>query len=101
MKPCERAQQIMDETDRIPPEAHDYPNKRRAARAALAVLPAYDDDDVTTGVKDALADIMHLCDLAGWGFADLCESAHSIYLFEVEDLGLAEDEQLRRSLEDN
>ena len=101
MKPCERAQEIMDETDRLGSEAHDYPNKRRAARAALTVLPAYDDDDAITGVKDALSDIMHLCDLAGWSFADLCESARSIYMFEVEDLEPAEDEQLRRSLEEN
>lgn len=101
MTPCERAQQVMDETYRLPREAHDYPNKRRAARAALAILPAYDDDDALTGVKDALSDIMHLCDLAGWSFADLCKTARANYLFEVEDLGTAEDEQLRRSLEEN
>lgn len=101
MTPCERAQEIFDDTKYPDPQAHDYPNKRRAARAALAILPAYDDDDAITGVKDALADLMHLCDLAGWGFADLCESAHSTYLYELEDLGPAEDEQLRRSLEEN
>lgn len=101
MTPCERAQQIMDETDRITPEAHDYGNRRRAARVTLTILPDYDDLDAQTGIKDALTDIMHLCDVAGWDFADLCERGRTNYLFEVEDLGVAEDQQLNNILREN
>jgi len=92
----ERAQQIMDETDL---DEGEYPNERRAARAALAFLPAYDDSDAETGLLDALADIMHLCDVAGWDFSELCKASRKHYAFEAVNFnGVAEDEQFRMAL---
>lgn len=99
--PCEQAQQIMDETDKLPREAHDYPNRRRAARILLTIAPSYDDDDTQTGIQDALSDLMHLCDLAGWDFAKMQESARLNYTAEVQDLGPATDDALRIAIERN
>jgi hypothetical protein len=99
--PCERAQEIMDETDRLAADAHDYPNKRRAARAALTILPAYDDDTAEVGVQDLLTDLLHLCDLAGWNFSTIKDAAHRNYNREVADLGVAADDHMRRSLQEH
>lgn len=96
LTPCERAQQIMDET------ADDSDsNARRAARIALAILPAYDDDTADQGIKDALTDLLHLCDLMGLDFADLEADARGNYLREVQDLGPATDDDLRIAIERN
>jgi hypothetical protein len=99
--PCERAQEIMDETATLGAEDHDYPNVRRAARILLAIAPAYDDDTTEQGIEDAIADLMHLCDLAGWDFAAKCEAARANYIFEAQDLGTAADDALRTAIERN
>jgi hypothetical protein len=101
LNPCERAQEVMDETAQLGAEDHDYPNRRRAARILLTIAPAYDDDTTEQGIEDAIADLMHLCDLAGWDFAAKCEAARANYLFEVNDLGCAADEALRVAIERN
>lgn len=94
--PCERAQAIMDETDNEPDN-----NARRAARIALAILPAYDNDTADQGIRDAVSDLLHLCDLMGLDFADLEADARGNYLREVQDLGPATDEPLRLAIERN
>lgn len=96
LTPCERAQQIMDETEGDPDQ-----NRRRAARIALAILPAYDDDTAKMGIQDALSDMLHLCDLAGWDFAEIEQLARKAYRREVRDLGAAADAALRRAVEEN
>lgn len=99
--PCERALQIMQETEAQAAEEGDYPNSRRAARALLAVYPAYDDDDTLTAISDVLSDIMHLCDAAGWDFSDIQTKAHRNYLREVNELGPAADPNLAAAIERN
>ena len=101
LTPCERAQQIMDETAELGAEDHDYQNRRRAARIALAILPAYDDDTAEQGIEDAITDLMHLCDLVGWDFAQKCEAGRRNYLFEINELGQASDDALRIAIERN
>jgi hypothetical protein len=96
LTPCERAQQIMDETWRNTDQNH-----RRAARIAIAILPAYDDDTAKTGIQDALSDILHLCDVAGWDFAEMEQGARRTYSREVLELGVAADADLRRALEEH
>ena len=99
--PCERAQEVMDETQNLPATEHNYHNRRRAARILLAIAPAYDDDDTKTGIQDALSDLLHLCDLAGWDFAEMTDDARRNYLAEVHDLGTATDDALRAAIERN
>lgn len=96
ISPCNRALQIMDETRRDSDN-----NTRRAARVLLAIAPAFDDDTIQSGISDALTNILHLCDLAGWDFAELEEGARRTYQMEVHELGLASDETLRASIERN
>ena len=94
--PCDRAQEIMDETE------HDSDNNtRRAARVLLAIAPAFDDDTTEAGIQDALTNILHLCDLAGWDFAAMESEARRIYSMEVSELGLANDPALCRAIERN
>lgn len=92
--PCERAQQIMDET-----ESDSDSNTRRAARVLLAFAPSYDDDTAKQGLTDFLADAMHLCDAAGWTFSTILDRARHHYAAEAHALGKAADPALRRALE--
>ena len=101
LTPCERAQEVMDETATLGAEEGDYQTRRRAARILLAIAPAYDDDDTRTGVQDALSDLLHLCDLAGWDFADMLDSARRNYQDEAHDIGTATDDALRAAIERN
>lgn len=94
--PCEVALTIMADTSENTDD-----NRRRAARILLAIAPAYDDDTTDQGLKDALADLLHLCDLMGLDFSDLEADARGNYLREVQDLGVASDEELRRAIERN
>ena len=99
--PCERAQEVMDETATLGAEEGDYPNRRRAARILLAIAPAYDDDDTQTGIQDAMSDLLHLCDLAGWDFHQMLDAARLNYQDEAHDLGPATDDALRAAIERN
>jgi hypothetical protein len=99
--PCDRAQQIMDETAAAADGDGEYPTKRRAARFLLAVAPAYDDFDTATGIQDAITDLFHLCDLAGWDFDDIQHRAHAGYMDERHHLGAATDDALRLAIESN
>ena len=99
--PTERAQQIMDETAAAMDADMDYPNRRRAARILLAIAPSYDDFDIKTGIQDALTDLFHLCDLAGWDFDDLQRAAHAGYMEERHIIGIATDDALRAAIERN
>ena len=92
--PCEVAQAIMDET-----EANSDDNRRRAARVALAILPAYDDDTAEQGILDAVTDLLHLCDLAGWSFARIEDQARRAYAREIAEIDIASDTALFRALE--
>jgi hypothetical protein len=99
--PCERAQQIMDDTADNGAEEGDYPNRRRAARVLLAIAPAYDDDTTEQGIQDAITDLMHLCDLAGWSFIDMKRAAYLNYWREVDELRIATDDALRAAIHAN
>ncbi|MDP2047573.1 MAG: hypothetical protein Q8K33_01585 [Cypionkella sp.] len=101
LTPCERAEQIMDETAKMADEDVDYQSHRRAARSLLCWAPAYDDDTIETGAQDMLTDFLHLCDLAGWDFADLVDRARAHYEVEVHDMGTAKDEALCKLIERN
>lgn len=70
-------------------------NRRRAARALLCYSPDYDDTP-QDGLSDFLSDAMHLCDLAGWDFAEICKAARRSYMVEQHDLGIAKDPALAR-----
>lgn len=94
--PCEVAQAIMDET-----EANPDDNRRRAARIALAILPAYDDDTAKQGIIDAITDLLHLCDLAGWSFTHIEDQARRTYAREISELDIAADNKLFRAIERN
>lgn len=94
--PIDRALEIMEETD----DDSDN-NTRRAARVLLAIAPAFDDDTTEAGIADALTNLMHLCDLAGWDFAEMQQGARRVYLMEIGELGLAADETLRLAIERN
>lgn len=96
LTPCEVAREIMDET-----ETDSDSNTRRAARVLLAIAPAYDDDTTEQGIKDALSDLMHLCDLAGWDFAAIEGAARRNYAREVLDLGIASNRDLRATIAGN
>lgn len=99
--PCERAQEVMDETAKLINVGPDYPNRRRAARILLAIAPAYDDDDTKTGIQDAMSDLLHLCDLAGWDFQIMLDAARRNYQDEAHDLGPATDDALKLAIERN
>lgn len=101
LTPCERAQQIMDETEAAADADGEYPNRRRAARIILAIAPAYDDDDTQTGIQDAMSDLLHLCDLAGWDFQIMLDAARRNYQDEAHELGPATDDALRAAIERN
>ena len=90
--PCEVAQDIIDA-----PTDHDD-NRRRAARAILCYLPAYEDEP-SASLSDFLCDAMHLCDLAGWDFEQLTQVAHRNYRREVTDLGIASDNPLAEAID--
>lgn len=94
--PCERAQQIMDETDGEPDD-----NRRRAARILLAIAPAYDGYTIKQGILDAMSDLLHLCDLAGFDFAEIERDARSCYTMEVDELSTAVDQVLAEAIADN
>jgi hypothetical protein len=96
LTPCERAQAIMDETT----DDSDL-NARRAARVLLAIAPAYDDDTTKQGIIDAMTDLLHLCDLAGWSINEISIRARQNYSRELLDLGPAEDDALRTAIEKN
>jgi hypothetical protein len=93
MTPCERAQEIVD--------GDVHTTACRAARALLAIAPSYDENDTKTGIQDALSDLLHLCDLAGWSFEQMLEAARLNYMEEIHDLGLAADDALRLAIEEN
>lgn len=95
--PTERAMQIMDETD----QTDEPPNARRAARVLLAIVPSYNADDTASDLADAIADMLHLCDLAGLSFADIERRARINYQQEVADIGIATDETLRKIINGN
>lgn len=97
--PCERALEIMEETEGQMNEEAEYPTSRRAARALLAFAPSYDDDTAKQGLTDFLADAMHLCDAAGWTFSTILDRARQHYACEAHSLGKAADPALRRALE--
>lgn len=87
-----RATAIMRETP-----SDGTSNERGASQALLALLPNYPDTE--TGPGDFLSDFMHLCDLAGWDFTVLLDSAILNYLEEVEENGEACDTFLRGLLD--
>ena len=99
--PTERAQEVMDETATLGAEEGDYPNRRRAARILLAIAPEYDDDTTQQGIQDAMSDLFHLCDLAGWDFHQMLDAARRNYQDEAHDLGPATDDALRAAIERN
>lgn len=90
----------LDEAQRIIDEVgNDDDNRRRAARALLAVSPAYEDAP-KDALCDFLADALHLCDLAGWNFAEIEKSARRNYSAEVVELGAAKDPALARAIQE-
>jgi len=90
----EAAQQIVAEATGV-----DSDNRRRAARALLCFSPDYDDTP-RDGLSDLLSDAMHLCDLAGWDFAEICGAARRSYMVEQHDLGVASDPALKRLIQE-
>lgn len=84
MTPAQFAQHIIDTTSQS-----DDSNVRRAARAFQTVAPSYDDDTLSQGISDLLCDLRHLCDIAGFSFAELDNNAHRMYLMELRDCGIA------------
>lgn len=72
-------------------------NRQRAARAYLAFTPAYDDEP-ESALSDLMADLMHLCDLAGWNFAGIERAARKNYQLEVAQLGAAKDPAFSRAI---
>lgn len=74
-------------------------NRRRAARALLCYLPAYEDEPKAS-LSDFLADAMHLCDLAGWDFAELTASARRNYMLELAECGIAAHPTFARAIAD-
>lgn len=94
MGALELAQAIMDETQDEPDD-----NRRRAARALLCYLPSYEDEPKSS-LSDFLADLLHLCDLAGWDFAEIEKRARREYRSEVGILGVAADPTFARAIKD-
>lgn len=74
-------------------------NRQRAARAYLAFAPAYDDTP-KDALSDLLADILHLCDLAGWDFAEIEGRARRNYQVEVAELGTTQDAGFSRAIQE-
>lgn len=74
-------------------------NRQRAARAYLTFAPAYGDTP-KDGLGDFLADLLHLCDLAGWDFAEIEKAARRNYLAEVGELGTARDAGFSRAIQE-
>ncbi len=72
-------------------------NRQRAARAYLAFAPAYGDTP-KDALSDLLADTLHLCDLAGWDFAEIEKAARRKYQVEVAELGTAQDAGFSRAI---
>ena len=78
------------------------PNYRRAARALRAIYPGYHGDDLEATLTDALTDIRHLCDLAGYDFFDLDGRAKDHYQAEIyEGNGPAAHEELQRAIKED
>ena len=85
MSSTEAAQSIVDTTADEPDD-----NRRRAARALLCYLPSYDEGPKSS-LTDFMTDLLHLCDLAGWDFAETVKDARRNYQSEIGDLGVASD----------
>lgn len=75
-------------------------NNRRAVRSLRAILPEYDNFTLKSALIDALSDLRHLCDLAGWDFSEISSEAHKVYSREVVELGNAQDAELYAIIED-
>lgn len=90
MTATEAAQDIMNATQDEPDD-----NRLRAARALRCYLPSYEEGPKQS-LTDFLTDLLHLCDLAGWDFAEIEEDARRNYRNEVQDLGVAADPSFAR-----
>lgn len=95
--PTEVARHILDQSA----GAAEIDNTTRAAHALLAFFPSYDDAEVKTGLIDCITDILHLCDLAGFSFAEVEKKARTHYQRELMAHGAAHDIVLRTAIEQN
>lgn len=91
--PAERAQEIIDAAG-----GGEVNNTARAAMGLLAFLPSYDDDTVKVGLTDLISDLLHLCDLAGFSFAEIEKSARHNYQRELMSMGAAHDAALSKAI---
>lgn len=73
---------------------HNDDNAERAAKALLAVYPAYDNETAQQAIEDVLCDLRHLCDIMGLCFGDLDQQARHVYMRELEECGVAENKDL-------
>lgn len=90
MTATEAAQDIMDATEDEPDD-----NRRRAARALRCYLPSYEEGPKQS-LTDFVTDLLHLCDLAGWDFAEIEQDARRNYRSEIGELGVAKDPAFAR-----
>lgn len=65
----------------------DMTNAHRGARVLRLLFGLYHDSDPESVTRDALADIMHACDLAGLGFWLAVQRARENYGAEILDGG--------------
>lgn len=86
------AREIIDSTD------DDRRLERCAARAFLAVAPSYNDYTLSSGLADALTDIRHLCDIAGFDWQAMLATANRQYADDHAQYGKASNEQLAESI---
>lgn len=91
---------LVQDMDLVPEDClFPMTNDQRAARALLAIAPAYDSGTARDVIADVLTDIRHIADLMGWSFGELDREAHSTYTDEVLALPIAQNETLRAAIE--
>lgn len=91
MGAAEIAQHFIDESGALDN------NRQRAAHAFLTYTTTYKDAP-ESALSDLMADLMHLCDLAGWNFAGIERAARKNYQLEVAQLGAAKDPAFARAI---
>lgn len=54
-----------------------------AARALLNIMPVYGDGNLKEAMRDALIDMLHLCDVAEYDFSEIQGDATRLYINEI------------------
>jgi hypothetical protein len=93
------AQKVYD--DMCASELDIETNAPRAAKALLAIWPAYDNFDLETAIVDTLSDLAHLAELADIDLADCQRRAKSHFYSERRQCGPVDHPELAAAIKEH